>query len=200
MILKILSLYRKSMENRSKTSLHFWMYTTRVQQLVYITQPIKSTHLYSHFVPPPPSSFRRNGTLTYLDVYFSLSHLGNVISFSGCFRSSSLTLITRKNISSLFLNQFQSLEREPRLPKRCFYSPQNIVRLSQREPERNRRDVRLIRRQIDFRQLRLTSRLIKDSRAGDRCTLIFRIDGSLDNRDIIRKQNISPDLLRSLLD
>lgn len=199
MILKILSLYRKSMENRSKTSLNFWMYTTRVQQLVYITQPIKSTHLYSHFVPPPPSSFRRNGTLTltYLDVYFSLSHLGNVISFSGCFRSSSLTLITRKNISSPWISFSPS---NARLPKRCFYSPQNIVRLSQREPERNRRDVRLIRRQIDFRQLRLTSRLIKDSRAGDRCTLIFRIDGSLDNRDIIRKQNISPDLLRSLLD
>lgn len=197
MILKILSLYRKSMENRSKTSLHFWMYTTRVQQLVYITQPIKSTHLYSHFVPPPPSSFRRNGTLTltYLDVYFSLSHLGNVISFSGCFRSSSLTLITRKNISSPWIS----------------FSPSNaslgyrnaasiLLRISFASARENQRETVVIRRQIDFRQLRLTSRLIKDSRAGDRCTLIFRIDGSLDNRDIIRKQNISPDLLRSLLD
>lgn len=107
---------------RSKTSLHF------------ITQPVKSTYLTSFFLLPLPLRFVSSNRILTPSTSISLSHFGNVISFSGCFRSSSLTLITRKNFSSPWIS-FSSLERESRLPK-CFYSASILLKYRSLRPQR----------------------------------------------------------------
>lgn len=82
---------------------------------------------------------------------------------------------------------FSILIADPYHPKEFFletgcYSPSNIVRSGEKQI-RNVVTSVWLRRRIDSRQLWLTSRLIKDSRSWDQWvrTLIFRIDGSLDN-------------------
>lgn len=107
---------------RSKTSLHF------------ITQPVKSTYLTSFFLLPLSLLFVSSNRILTPSTSISLSHFGNVISFSGCFRSSSLTLITRKNFSSPWIS-FSFLERESRLPK-CFYSASILLKYRSLRPQR----------------------------------------------------------------
>lgn len=121
--------------------------------------------IYSHLLRSS-SLVSSNGTLTPPTSIF-LSHFGNVISFFGCVFDP---------------------HRWPLSPERIFprnrlplLFPSNIVRSG--EKRRNVVTSVWLRRRIDSRQLWLTSRLIKDSRSWNQWarTLIFRIDGSLDN-------------------
>lgn len=109
-------------------------YNTIENQFTFITQPVKSTYLTSFFLLPLSLRFVSSNRILTPSTSISLSHFGNVISFSGCFRSSSLTLITRKNFSSPWIS-FSSLERESRLPK-CFYSASILLKYRSLRPQR----------------------------------------------------------------